>query len=60
LFSDKHTAGARAAKKELKKAKGHDDYTHDDLDRAAKCGKFPYRPSDLFLKASKSLAPIDP
>lgn len=21
-----------------------------DLDRAARCGKFPYRPSDLFLK----------
>jgi hypothetical protein len=27
--------------------RSHDD---DDLDRAAKCGKFPYRPSDLFLK----------
>jgi hypothetical protein len=27
--------------------RSHDD---NELDRAAKCGKFPYRPSDLFLK----------
>ncbi|KAF8573891.1 hypothetical protein K439DRAFT_1373981, partial [Ramaria rubella] len=27
-----------------------EDYTQEDLDRAAKCGRFPYRPSDLFLK----------
>ncbi|KAI0685630.1 hypothetical protein BC835DRAFT_1383153 [Cytidiella melzeri] len=28
----------------------HDSYTKEELDRAAECGKFPYRPSDLFLK----------
>ena len=28
----------------------HNEYTQEDLDRAAECGKFPYRPSDLFLK----------
>lgn len=26
-----------------------------DLDRAAQCGKFPYRPSDLFLKVCAQL-----
>jgi hypothetical protein len=33
-------------------AKIHDDYGHDhlDLDVVAKKGKFPYRPSDLFLR----------
>lgn len=30
----------------------YDGYTQEDLDRTAQCGKFPYRPSDLFLKAS--------
>lgn len=29
---------------------GRGDPTEHDLDRAARCGKFPYRPSDLFLK----------
>lgn len=29
---------------------GRGDPTKEDLDRAEKCGKFPYRPSDLFLK----------
>ena len=29
---------------------GRGDPTEEDLDRAARCGKFPYRPSDLFLK----------
>ena len=55
LYSDKRALGAGATRKESKKSKGHGDYTHDDLDRAAKCGKFPYRPSDLFLKASTLL-----
>jgi hypothetical protein len=31
---------------------GRGDPTQDDLDRAAQCGNFPYRPSDLFLKVS--------
>ena len=26
------------------------EITHDDLDAVAKYGRFPYRPSDLFLK----------
>lgn len=30
----------------------YDGYTQEDLGRAAQCGNFPYRPSDLFLKAS--------
>ncbi|KAL7009091.1 hypothetical protein EMMF5_001288 [Cystobasidiomycetes sp. EMM_F5] len=29
---------------------GRGDPTTEDLDRAEQCGKFPYRPSDLFLK----------
>lgn len=29
---------------------GRGDPTKEDLDRAERCGKFPYRPSDLFLK----------
>lgn len=33
-------------------SKRGDVYTSEDLDRAEKCGRFPYRPSDLFLKAS--------
>lgn len=32
------------------KLRTHDEYTEEDLNRAAECGKFPYRPSDLFLK----------
>lgn len=34
------------------KLRTHDEYTKEDLDRAEQCGKFPYRPSDLFLKVS--------
>ena len=30
--------------------KGHSDYSPEDLARAERCGKFPLRPSDLFLK----------
>lgn len=38
---------------------GRGDPTKEDLDRAEKCGKFPYRPSDLFLKVrfKRSLHP---
>jgi hypothetical protein len=32
------------------KPRAFHEYTLEDLDRAARCGKFPYRPSDLFLK----------
>lgn len=31
---------------------GRGDPTQEDLDRAEKCGTFPYRPSNLFLKVS--------
>jgi hypothetical protein len=30
----------------------HDDYSNVDLDKVASRGRFPYRPSDLFLKVS--------
>jgi len=30
--------------------KGHPDYSPEDLARAERCGKFPLKPSDLFLK----------
>ncbi|THG97953.1 hypothetical protein EW026_g4144 [Hermanssonia centrifuga] len=33
-----------------KKVRTHDDFTEEDLNRAEQCAKFPYRPSDLFLK----------
>lgn len=51
LYADKLIGGS-AAKRRIGNPKFHEDYTQEDLDRAAKCGKFPYRPSDLFLKAS--------
>ena len=59
LYANKLIAGASAAKNKIGGAKNHEDYTQDDLDRAAKCGKFPYRPSDLFLKASRTLDTAD-
>lgn len=33
---------------------GRGDPTKEDLDRAEQCGKFPYRPSDLFLKVGEA------
>jgi hypothetical protein len=54
LYAKQVTAGGSAAKKKLGRSKTHEDYTLEDLDRAAKCGKFPYRPSDLFLKVSRA------
>jgi hypothetical protein len=35
--------------KRPRKFRSHDEFTKEDLDRAVQCGKFPYRPSDLFL-----------
>ena len=35
-----------------KKVRLHDDYTEEDLEKAEKCGKFPYKPSPLFLRVS--------
>lgn len=55
LYADKLVGGSSAARRNLGKAKKHEDYTQEDLDRAAKCGKFPYRPSNLFLKVSRTL-----
>ena len=34
--------------------KGHPDYSPEDLARAERCGKFPLKPSDLFLKVGAS------
>jgi len=34
----------------------HEDYEHADLDKVAARGKFPNRPSDLFLKVQLKLA----
>ena len=34
----------------------HDDYEHVDLDKFAARGRFPYRPSDLFLKVELKFA----
>lgn len=45
VFPDKPQTAKRSKKLRL-----HDEYTQELLDRAAQCGKFPYRPSDLFLK----------
>ncbi|KAF7800300.1 hypothetical protein EIP86_011548 [Pleurotus ostreatoroseus] len=46
VFPDRLRTGATRSSK----PRTHDQYTKEDLDRAALCGKFPYRPSDLFLK----------
>ncbi|EIN06967.1 hypothetical protein PUNSTDRAFT_135667 [Punctularia strigosozonata HHB-11173 SS5] len=49
LFPPKVVGGKHS--KEAKRAlKGHEDYSDLDLARAEKCGKFPYKPSELFLK----------
>lgn len=31
-----------------------DDFPPEELDAAARCGRFPYRPSDLFLKVRRA------
>jgi hypothetical protein len=56
LYADKLIAGSNAARRNIGTPKFHEDYTQEDLDRAAKCGQFPNRPSDLFLKASRTPA----
>lgn len=45
VFTEKPQVAKRS-----KKLRTHDEFTPEELDRAAQCGKFPYRPSDLFLK----------
>lgn len=45
VFPDKPQTAKRSKKLRL-----HDEYTQELLNRASQCGKFPYRPSDLFLK----------
>ena len=45
VFSEKPQTATRS-----KKIRLSEDFTPEDLDRAEQCGKFPYRPSDLFLK----------
>ena len=51
LFSKKLVNGGdcEAVQRALK---GHPDYSPEDLARAERCGKFPFKPSDLFLKVS--------
>ena len=36
--------------------KGHPDYPPEDLARAERCGQFPLKPSDLFLKVGTFVA----
>jgi len=50
LFASPRIAGARTAKRELDRARLHDEYSADELERVYKCGRFPHRPSNLFLK----------
>ena len=47
VFPTRERTATRSTKVRL-----HDEYTQEDLDRAEQCGKFPYRPSDLFLRVS--------
>ncbi|EKM54954.1 uncharacterized protein PHACADRAFT_255202 [Phanerochaete carnosa HHB-10118-sp] len=45
VFPEKPETSSRS-----KKLRIHDDFTKEELDAVEKCGQFPYRPSDLFLK----------
>ncbi|KAI0801970.1 hypothetical protein BC629DRAFT_1591626 [Irpex lacteus] len=45
VFPEKARTATRS-----RKLRTHDEYTKEEIDRAEQCGKFPYRPSDLFLK----------
>jgi len=38
--------------------KGHPDYSPEDLARAERCGQFPLKPSDLFLKVGAFAATL--
>ncbi|RDX54088.1 hypothetical protein OH76DRAFT_1062134 [Lentinus brumalis] len=42
--------GGKKSKEATRALKGHDDYSERDLELAQRCGKFPHKPSDLFLK----------
>ena len=45
VFPEKPETSTRS-----KKLRTHDDFTEEELDTAEKCGRFPSKPSDLFLK----------
>ena len=45
VFPEKAQTSTRSSK-----VRTHDEYTEEDLERALKCGNFPKRPSDLFLR----------
>lgn len=45
-----------SVKSKSRKVRTHGEYTQEDLDRAERCGRFPYRPSDLFLKVRLACA----
>ncbi len=53
VFPEKARTATRS-----RKLRTHDEYTKEEIDRAEQCGKFPYRPSDLFLKVRMQLLNI--
>lgn len=48
-LAEKLFASVSLDTKQVKEYRTSEDYSKEDLDRAFQCGKFPYRPSDLFL-----------
>lgn len=46
----KKLVGGRHGEAVQRVLKGHPDYPPEDLARTERCGKFPLKPSDLFLK----------
>jgi hypothetical protein len=57
LFSKKRVSGGHgeAVRRALK---AHPDYSPEDLARAERCGQFPLKPSDLFLKVGAFAADL--
>jgi len=56
LYKHGYDGSSKDAKKMLRRARNREDYTSEDLAWAEKCGKFPYKPSDLFLMVSGTTA----
>lgn len=48
-LAEKMFAGFPRASKKERVQRGREDYSEEELEQAFQCGKFPYRPSDLFL-----------
>lgn len=53
VFPEKPETSTRS-----KRLRVHEDFTAEELDIAEKCGRFPYRPSDLFLKVCRVWYPL--